>query len=190
MKRILVLIIITFITQNLCAQILKAYSFAVTSEAIGLPFTNYLPLHPGIEIKGTFKKVERPTSQQVLNGNIGFFYHQKVAIGIYAGGEYQFSKKLFSQRISLDFPIGLGYLHTIYPGEVYEITDGELVEVNQKGRPHLYTNLGIGLTFIKSKKTNLFIRQEFMLELFGNTLTAIPHSLLKVGVQIKILRDE
>jgi len=190
MNRVLILIVLTCISKGLLAQKLSDFSIAGMSEAVGLPFTNYLPVHPGIEMTGTFKRVEKLSSDQFLKGKVGFFHHERVALAIYTGIEYQYSKKIFSQKMSLDFPMGLGYLHTIYPGELYEIRDGELVEVNKFGRAHLYTNIGVGLTYLKNEKIKPFIRQELFAEIFGNAISVIPHSLLKVGVQINITKNE
>ena len=30
---------------------MSEFSIVATSEAVGLPFTNYLPYHPGLEVK-------------------------------------------------------------------------------------------------------------------------------------------
>lgn len=169
------------------AQGVQQFSVSLNSEAIGLPFTNYSPIHPGIEIAGTLRKNERPNSIRYLNVKAGFFLHQRVENAFYLGGEYQYSQTLFKKKLSIDLPVGLGYMHTFYPGELYEQNDsGDFEKINQLGRAHLYVNLGIGLTYLSDNKIQPFVRQELFLETpFANGIPAIPHSLLKIGVQIK-----
>lgn len=174
------------------SQKLEQFSVSATSEAVGIPFTNYIPYHPGIEFKGCFKKVDRPKSYRYVNANLGFFYHQRVETAFYLGGEYQYTHKLFNEKIGLDLPIGLGYMHTFYPGEVYEQKDdGEFERITQLGRPKIYVNMGIGLSYIGDSKIQPFIRQELFVEtFFANGLPVIPHSLLKIGIHVKLGNDE
>ncbi|SMG49287.1 hypothetical protein SAMN05661096_03593 [Marivirga sericea] len=193
MKKIQIIIIMLFLgVQNIVAQKVKQVSVMATTEAIGLPFTNYAPIHPGIEASITFARNEQDKSVQLFNAKAGSFYHRKLQIAVYLGGEYQYSRKLFKQKISLDFPIGLGYFHTFYPGEIYEQNgNGDFERVNQFGRPHLYINLGIGLTYIGRGNIQPFIRQEALIQTpFANGIPVIPHSLIKIGVNIKFGEDE
>lgn len=185
------LIFLTFIVSGY-SQRLEHFSVAATSEAVGFPFTNYLPYHPGIEIKGCLKKVDKSKSYRYLNANLGFFYHKRVETAFYLGGEYQYTHKLFNENVGLDIPIGLGYMHTFYPGEVYVQTDeGDFEKKTQFGRPHFYLNLGIGVSYIGDSRIQPFIRQELFVEtFFANGLPVIPHSLLKIGVHIKLGNNE
>jgi len=91
------------------------FSVALITEAIGLPFTNYLPIHPGLELKTTLKTRETEKSKKSFNANLGGYFHRKLETAFYLGGEYQYTRKLFNQKVGLDFPVGLGYLHTFYP---------------------------------------------------------------------------
>lgn len=169
-------------------QVFQQYAVSLNSEAIGLPFTNYSPIHPGIEITGTIRKKEKAKSVRYTNLKMGFFHHQRVENAIYLGGEYQYSQKLFKQKLSLDLPVGLGYLHSFYPAEIYEQNDsGDFEKITQLGRPHLYVNLGIGVTYTGADKVQPFVRQELLLETpFANGIPVIPHSILKIGIQIKL----
>lgn len=170
------------------SQQLHQLSVSANTEAIGLPFTNYSPIHPGLEIAATVKKKDQARNLQYWNAKAGFFYHQRLETAIYLGGEYQYSQKLFQQNLSLDVPVGAGYLHSFYPGELYEQNEaGDFENISQLGRSHVYVNLGIGLTYIGSSKVQPFIRQELLLETpFANGIPAIPHSLFKIGVQINL----
>lgn len=187
-KTILTLVIILMCYLNGYTQKIERLSIAATSEAIGLPFTNYLPIHPGFEIKVTLKNKETDKSKHQYNHNLGAFFHSKVENALYFGGEYQYTRKLFNQKLGLDFPVGLGYLHSFYPSELYiQNDDGSFEKKAQLGRSHLYINLGVGLTYINEGKIEPFIRQELLVETpFGNGIPVIPHSLLKIGVNIKM----
>ncbi|MEM6317682.1 MAG: hypothetical protein AAF960_08430, partial [Bacteroidota bacterium] len=131
--------------------------------------------------------IEKPKSIRYTNVKVGFFHHQRLENAFYVGWEYQYSQKLFN-RLSLDLPMGLGYLHSFYPGEIYEQTEvGDFEKINQTGRSHLYLNLGVGLTYLSENNIQPFVRQELLLETpFANGIPVIPHSLLKIGVQIKL----
>ena len=174
------------------SQRIERISVAATSEAIGLPFTNYLPYHPGVEVKGTLKDTEKARSYRFVNVNLGFFYHERVETAFYLGGEYQYSIMLFKKQMGLDVPIGLGYLHAFYPGELYEQNaDGDFEKVRQFGRPRAYANLGVGVSYTGASRFQPYIRQELMIETpFANGIPVIPHSLLKLGVCIKLGTNE
>jgi len=190
-KLITLIVLMLFVIKGHSQQ-LKQISIAATTEAIGLPFTNYSPYHPGFEVKGTFKRTEKPQSIRYINANLGFFYHERLETAIYAGGEYQYTQKLFNEKLGLDIPLGLGYLHSFYPNDLYEQTDnGDFEVVSQLGRSHLYANLGVGLTYLGSSKVQPFIRQELLLETpFANGIPVITHSILKIGVHIKLADNE
>ena len=146
-KKYFIICFLSLLTQGLMAQNIDQFSISLNSEAIGLPFTNYAPIHPGAELSGTFRTIEKDKSFRYLNLKAGFFYHRRLETAIYLGGEYQYSHRLLQDKLSLDVPVGLGYLHSFYPGELYEQnSEGGFEVVNQFGRPHLYLNLGAGFT--------------------------------------------
>lgn len=188
MKKWLIFILLVGFIQQSFSQRIKQVSMAATTEAIGLPFTNYLPYHPGFEAGATFFQKEKNKNLHSLSGKLGFYYHEKLETGIYLGAEYQYSLQLFNEKVSFDLPIGLGYIHTFYPGELYEQdANGDFQTVTQFGRPHLYVNLGIGATYTGSNRFQPFIRQELMVVTpFANGIPVIPHSFLKIGLQIKL----
>ncbi len=161
-------------------QRLEKISIMATTEAIAFPFSRYFPLHPGIDITGTLKEVEKPKSTRSFNARIGMFYHRRIETGIYLGGEYLFSYKLIKEKLGLDLPVGLGYFHSIYPGEVYRQTDGgDFEEFNPIGRPSVYVNFGVGFTYFTKGNIHPFVRQEVLLE-----YPLFPHSFFKLGIQI------
>lgn len=187
-QRLVFLTLLLAVTASGYAQRLEQFSVAVYSEAIGLPFTNYSPIHPGMAVSATLKETEKAKSIRYLDVTAGFFYHERLETALYLGGTYQYSHKLFNRTMSVDLPVGLGYLHSFYPGELYEQNEvGDFETVNQWGRSHLYVNLGVGLTYLSKGNIQPFIRQELLLETpFANGIPVIPHSLLKIGVQVKL----
>ncbi|MEM1319405.1 MAG: hypothetical protein AAGG75_04065 [Bacteroidota bacterium] len=99
---------------------------------------------------------------------------------IYLGGTYQYSQKLLKQRISLDFPVGADYLHSFYPGELYEQNaEGDFNELKQLGRPHFCANLGVSLTYLGKGSIQPFIRQELLLEIPYSEEQPIPAGTVK-----------
>lgn len=174
------------------AQGIEQLSFAATTEAIGLPFTNYSPYHPGIEMRVKLRSKEALKNEQSYHASFGAYVHPKLETGLYLGGEYQYAQMLFQQKMSLDFYGGLGYLHTFYPGELYKQTEeGDFETVSQWGRPHFYVNLGVGLTLMKNQRVQPFIRQDMLINTpFANGLPVILHSFLKIGLIINLNNHE
>lgn len=170
------------------AQKIEQISLVATSEAIGLPFTNHLSYHPGFETKLTFKSIEKEKTSRMYSLNAGFFHHPKISNSLYIGGEYTIQYPIVQNRLGLDIPIGIGYMHTFYPGEAYkQNTEGEFEAISQFGRPKIYANAGIGLSYTGANKIKPFVRQELLIEtFFANGLPAIPHSLFKLGLHYTI----
>lgn len=186
MKQLFVLILLAcWITSF--GQTIKGVSIAAMNEEISFPFTRFTPIHPGVEVGITFREVEKEKSIRNLNLNVGFYHHEKIENGIYLRGEYQFRPKLGS-LLTFDLSGSLGYLHTFFPGEIYEMNESsyEFEKVNQSGRSHLTGALGMGFTLVKTEKIQPFIRQELMVETpFASGVPVIIHSFLKLGVNIK-----
>lgn len=191
-KIILFLLLISLSLGGYSQGPLSPFSISLSSEAIGLPFTNYSPIHPGVELSKTLRRNEQTNNIQYVNVKAGFFHHERLMNAFYLGGEYQYSHKVLDQKLSVDLPLGLGYMHTFYPGDLYVQNDaGDFETISQTGRAHAYVNVGVGLTYIGSDRVQPFIRQELMLQTpFANGIPAIPHSLLKVGVQINLSSNE
>ncbi len=94
--------------------------------------------------------------------------------------------------ISIDFPIGLGYQHSFYPGTVYEQDNitGSWEAKRQWGKPHGLVKFGLGFAYLKAEKVHPFIRQESVIDIpffngFLNTRT-----LVIVGVYFKLKGHE
>ncbi len=188
LKNLGAIILLSICTLSVYGQKIDQISVAATTKAIGLPFTNYLPYHPGLELRATLRTKTTNKKTQRYNVNLGAFFHRRLQTGFYIGGEFQYTRKLFRQAIGLDLPIGVGYLHTFYPNELYEQTvNGDFEVVSQLGRPHAYINLGIGISYLKPKKVQPFIRQELFVQTpFANGIPVVPHSFFKIGINLKL----
>lgn len=184
-----ILVLISISTTICFCQSFDRLSVSMTTEAIGWPFTNYFPIHPGLELRTPIMLNDSPGSQQSFNLNLGAYYHRKLQSAIYAGLDYQYTRKVFSRQLGIDLPIGLGYLHTIYPGELYSQDDqGAFESVPSIGRPHLFVSLGLGFTYLgDGNRIQPFIRQSLMIQTpFANGIPVIPHSFLSAGIIIKL----
>jgi hypothetical protein len=175
-------------TTLLAAQKIEHFSVAVMNESIAFPFTRYTPIHPGLEVGATFWSKEKEHSQRYLSAYAGGFYHEKVETGFYLRAEYLFAFKI-AGGLYADVPLGIGYLHTIYPSELYKQNPetGNFEEVSQFGRPHGLVTAGVGLRYAGESRIQPFIRQELAIETpFANGFPVIPHAFLKLGVNLKI----
>lgn len=172
---------------SLSAQLVKNVSITFASESISLPFTRLGPFNPGGEIGVTVREVDRNRSIRRVNVYLGAFRHERVASAIYLRGEYQFTWKV-TDRIGLDFPLGIGYLHSFYPAPVYEVNEeGKFKEVDQWGKPRALVNAGIGLSFQTNGRIHPFIKHEFFIEGPVNPgLILLAHSFFKIGILINI----
>ncbi|MEL7120388.1 MAG: hypothetical protein AAFO07_13140 [Bacteroidota bacterium] len=173
---------------ELRAQGIESISFSLFSESIAFPFSRLAPIHPGAEIGIQLSKDERSASIRSWNAYVGGYYHEKVELGFYLRAEYQHTFRL-GKDIGLDFPMGLGYLHTFYPGEIYEldVENGDFDKQTQLGRPHALVNVGIGLSFNRSGDFQPFIKHELGIETpFITSIPVVPHSFTKVGFNLKI----
>lgn len=181
-------LVLLFLLNSIQAQLVKEVSLALQTEAIGLPFTNYSPAHPGFEAGLTLWKKEGTKSIQTAEVFAGGFYHKKLETGFYLRGNYQYTFKVMD-KLGVDLPVGVGYMHTFYPADLYEQdpATGEFETISQTGRPHALITAGIGLSYLSEGNFQPFIKQELAIETpFANSLPVITHSFLKAGVKIKL----
>ena len=173
--------------QSIHAQKLNDYSIAWTTETISLPFSRYLPIHPGLEIGAKVLEKENRLFTHRIRIHFGGYHHRRVENGFYLNASYIPMIKL-SQSIGIDLPIGLGYQHSFYPGELYEQNNetGEFDRVTQLGRPHALINFGFGFTYHKPKRVKPFIRHENVIDL--PLYNGLPNSrtFLKTGIILRL----
>jgi len=186
--RFLIFIFICFYGSVVQAQTVKGISLSLMKESTAFPFTRFLPVHPGGEIGVTLGEKIREKSITNWNLGIGGFHHKNIANAFYLKGEFQY-RPIIKSILTLDMIGNLGYMHTFYPGEVYELNEqtGDFEKITQYGRPHVLAGVGIGVTFIKSKKVHPFIRQELAIESpFANGIPVMIYSFLKLGISYQL----
>ena len=188
MKKILVFIFLITFWESSKAQLVERISVAGSKESTAFPFTRISPFHPGGEIVATLSEKIKEKSIISWNLAIGGFHHKKIANAFYLKGEYHY-RPIIKSTLTIDIIGNLGYMHTFYPGEVYELNKhtGDFEKITQYGRPHVLVGVGIGLTYIKSKKVHPFIRQELAIESpFANGIPVMIHSFVKLGLSYQL----
>ncbi len=169
------------------AQSPNKITLAAYGESLAFPFTNITPFHPGGEIGITLKEKKRGRTIRNVNTYAGFFHHERVENAIYLRGEYAY-RPIIKSAFTVDMLGSLGYMHTFYPGEIYELNEasGDYEKARQSGRSHALASVGLGITYIKGRHVEPFVRQEMAVESpFANGIPVIIHSFLKVGVNLK-----
>lgn len=166
-------------------------SVALTTETYSFPFTRFSPIHPGLEVGISIFEKYNKNSIHNVNTFIGGYHHQKIENAIYLRSEYIYRYKL-KNTISIDGPIGIGYQHAFYPGDIYEQNSisGEWERKRQFGKSHFLVTFGLGITYLKTKKIQPFIRYESALDfpIYNGFLTT--RTTFKLGINIKINQDE
>lgn len=170
------------------AQSVTQISVSLLKESTSFPFTRFYPIHPGGEIGITFMEKKREKSITNFNANVGGFYHKRIQNAFYLRGEYAY-RPIIKSLLTIDFIANAGYMHTFYPGEVYELNNdsGEFEKIKQTGRAHFLGGAGIGISYIKGEKIQPFLRQEMTIESpFANGIPIMIHSMLKLGINIQL----
>ncbi|MFY0644328.1 MAG: hypothetical protein JXR19_07660 [Bacteroidia bacterium] len=184
---IVFLLLVTGVTSS-NAQEPKQMSITLLNESIALPFTSYTEFHPGIEIGYTLRSIDKKKSVNTISGYGGWFLHQHIQNAFYLRGEYLYEIKM-GANLRAGMYGGIGYMHTFYPGPVYEMDaeTGEFSESSQFGRPRALATTGLHLSWHSDKVISPFLRQEFSVETpFANGILVMPHSFLKIGITIKL----
>lgn len=192
MSRIFLLLILAVSVTDSFSQVVKQVSVSVFKESTAFPFTRFFPIHPGGEIGITL--VEKTREKSTVNWNlaIGGFHHKNIANAFYLRGEYAW-RPIVKSTVTIDFMGNLGYMHTFYPGEVYELNskNGEFEKIDQIGRPHAIAGVGLGITYIRGKRMHPFLRQEIAVESpFANGIPVMIHSFLKFGVSFQLHKNQ
>jgi hypothetical protein len=173
------------LTTHVSAQSL---SLSFQQESASFPFTRFAELHPGVELGYGFAATETNRGSRYLELNGGYFYHQKVSSAFYVKASYNWGFEL-TEQLQLDLRPSLGYLHSFYPGNVYENVNGDFVGKTQYGRPHALIEAAAGLTLFPHRSISPFVRYRFGVETpFANGVPAFPHSFYQVGLVYHLTR--
>lgn len=195
MKKKIFLVILTamgmFPLSQVKAQNINNVFIAAMSETFSFPFTRFTPIHPGLEVGTSLFNKGKQNNEHHINIYLGGYYHQKIENGFYIIGEYAYRFN-YKNIIGIDLPVGGGYQHDFYPGEIYEqnSTSGEWEVARQKGKAHALTTFGLGFTFLKPAKVQPFIRYQSVIDfpLYNGFLTT--RTFFKIGVNIKLNNNE
>ncbi|MEM1325526.1 MAG: hypothetical protein AAGI23_06205 [Bacteroidota bacterium] len=165
----------------------QSISLSFQQESVSLPFTRFEQWNPGAEIEYGFAPREKGTGLRQVNISVGYYFHRELASAFYAKVEYDFAFRI-AEDTYLDLVPAAGYMHSFYPGEVYESDGaGNYNLKRQLGRPHLWIESGFGVSFFRSKKISPFMQYRLAVETpFGNGIPVFPHSFYQLGLQYKL----
>lgn len=169
------------------AQKPESISITIMNESISMPLSSFDEFHHGLEIGTTLWSKENEKTIQQFNTYGGWYFHQNIENAFYLRGEYQFSRKVI-KGFYLDMYGGAGYLHTFYPGKMFEMNteDGSFTEVKQTGHPRALISLGLGLSYRNDSGIEPFVKQELAIETpFANGIPFMPHAFTKIGINFK-----
>ena len=175
MKRIILTAILVFAVSHLHGQGHKTIP-------INVSYFGETLLHPGIEIgyENTFFRSFNFTV------SIGTYVHQRNHTGLFLNTGFNW-RHTFPIGYSMEFGLGLGYLHTWeHGGDIYTVDDNGNVSTKPKyGHPHFMPQIKLGLLgWDFRNKTDIPLRLNADIIIFGqyhlNNLF-IPHAALKIG---------
>ena len=124
--------------------------YALTAAYFGETIT-----HPGLTVGLEYTFWEGRKINLVSSVNLGGYIHPRHHKAMFLelqGG----LRRISSYGLYFDFLIGAGYFHTWADGDVYVANDqGDVEEISNVGRPHLMTNLALGIGWDFYKKGSL-----------------------------------
>jgi len=168
---------------------IQAQSIGISfqQESISLPFTRFEQWNPGGEIEYGFSEWEKGNGLRQVYLTLGYYFHREVESAFYLKVEYDIALRI-TDDIHFDIVPALGYMHSFYPGEIYEpIGEGNYELKKQLGRPHLWIESGLGFSFFRTKPISPFLQYRFAVETpFANGIPVFPHSFYQVGIQYKL----
>jgi len=149
---------------------------------INVSYFGEMLVHPGIEIdyENTFFKSFNFTA------GLGAYIHQRNHIGLFVNSGLNW-RHTFPIGYSMEFGLGLGYLHTWeHGGDTYAVDDNGNISIKSKyGHPHFMPFVKLGLLgWDFRKKTNIPLRLNADIIVFGQypfNNYMMPHAALKVG---------
>ena len=118
--------------------------------------------------------------------SIGTYVHQRNHTGLFLNGGLNW-RHTFPIGYSMEFGIGLGYLHTWpHGGTIYTVNDTGDVSVKKNyGLPHFMPSVKLGLLgWDFRKKTNIPLRLNSDIIIFGQlpyNSYILPHIALNIG---------
>ncbi len=157
-------------------------------EASTFPFTSFAELHPGVELSYGFapkpKEGTNRSTQWWVSG--GYFFNPSIESAFYLKASYAWQMPV-ADVVQLELAPSLGYLHSFFPGNIYELQNGEYQAITQYGRPHVMAELGFTALFLPNSKVNPFVQYRFGVEgPFANGIPVFPHSFYQIGISYNL----
>jgi hypothetical protein len=158
-------------------------SFVFAQEIpINFSYFGEMVTRPGIEIGYEYNFYKGFN----LTGSVGTYVHQRNHTGLFLNGGLNW-RHTFPIGYSMEFGIGLGYLHTwVHGGSIYVVDNNGNVSTKTKiGQPHFMPSVKLGLLGWDLREiTNIPMRINTDLIIFGRypfNNYIMPHAALKVG---------
>ena len=153
-------------------------------ESASFPFSRFAELHPGVELSYGFAPKLREQSNRSTQWWIsgGYFFHRSVESAYYLKASYAWQMSM-GEIVQIELAPSLGYLHSFFPGNIYELQAGEYQAITQYGRPHVMAEIGFTALFLPSSKLSPFVQYRFGVEgPFANGIPVFPHSFYQIGL--------
>ncbi|MEL6672886.1 MAG: hypothetical protein AAFR61_11865 [Bacteroidota bacterium] len=164
----------------------QTWQLALQQESTTIPFTRFRELHPGLEVAYVQPVNKRGNWERSWVVQAGYFYHRSLSSAVYVKGGAQFRYQPISV-LALDLQPTVGYMHSFFPGNVYELEEGNFVGKTQYGRPTALIDVGVGLSFFPESKWSPFIRTRLGVETpFANGIPVFPHTFYQLGLSYRI----
>ena len=156
-----------------------------------LPFEGIIksPLHPGVSAGTEFTYKTGKIGKIFQTINIGYFYNKFNAKALFLCSEFGY-RKTMQLGLFGDLFIGLGYIHSFHPKEIYALNaHGEYEKAKDKGKSAYLISAAIGLGYDFSKKAgwpfSVFIKYQYALQGPHNLDSPLwPNAMLHFGVRI------
>ncbi|MCG8479504.1 MAG: hypothetical protein MI724_10440 [Spirochaetales bacterium] len=172
----------------------EAVDVAFLSEALTLPSFRVFnrPVHPG-----AMAAYERPwktfdRSYLFIEINAGFYLHEGFQNGVFLGVDVGYNYAT-SVGLGASVSVGVGYLHTFFPGPVYEHSDGEFEQVRDYGMPHLVVSVPLEIHYNLETLVGIpltpYVQYRPFVEVPGITgwgIHALPHASILVGTKVHL----
>ena len=164
----------------------------VYNHSVSMPFKNIFkwPINAGISVGTLFAYNQDRRFSQLQSVELGWFFHRHL-------GKQLFVKTNLINRFTTksglwgDVQVGLGYLHSFYAKEVFELDrQGNYRSVGDTGYPGIIGGFGLGMGYTIQSSGNRqfspYIKYEWMAQYPYSDFTPIfPHSFVHLGSMLQ-----
>lgn len=163
------------------------------NHAVTMPFDGIVlnPLHPGFSLGTEFVYSEGRVGRIFQSLHLGYYHNKYNARAFFLETEagYRFTTGF---GLFADLSLGLGYLHSFHPREIFEMNSrGEYEHVRDGGKGALIVMTSLGAGYDLSRKfgwpVSLFFRFQPYIQTPCNLETSIlPQSWVHFGIRIQL----